>query len=201
MQDTVDQWAGILRASGGTLEPNKSFWYLLEQYWTGSEWKYCPISTTASLTVTNEKGVRKKLTQLEAMEARETLGIYSAMGGDSRAQRDKLKKITKTVAAKFWKATVTPSEMWEIFMTTLCKTWDYPKIAVSLTAADWEEICKLVIPTVLNKSGVSSKFPWVLLYAPIKYHGMGLKNPFIDQMIQQVICYANEVQPARLLEN
>lgn len=28
MQSTVSRWAGILRASGGKLEPSKSFWYL-----------------------------------------------------------------------------------------------------------------------------------------------------------------------------
>ena len=41
MQDILDRWGGLLRATGGALVPKKSYcWYAINFKWTGSAWKY-----------------------------------------------------------------------------------------------------------------------------------------------------------------
>lgn len=194
MQGTVSRWAGILRASGGKLEPSKSFWYLAKQEWSGNAWKYKTTSNKEQISVEDEDGTSIKITKLQAHKARETLGIFTALNRNQKQQVEKLKKVTKTVSARFWKADVTLTEIWEIFKSTLNKTWDYPKVAVSLSKEEWESIIKLVMPTVLNKAGIASKIPRVLLYAPIKYQGFGLRHPFIDQQLQQIECMMTKLQ-------
>lgn len=39
---------------------------------------------------------------------------------------------------------------------------------------------------VLNKAGLSKTFPSVLLFAPQKYHGLSLQNPWVDQYLTQI---------------
>lgn len=39
-QEAMDRWEGGLRASGGALVPNKSFWYLIDFQWSEDKWQY-----------------------------------------------------------------------------------------------------------------------------------------------------------------
>ena len=39
-QNTLDDWAGIVRATGGELEPEKSWCYLIDFDWNGEDWIY-----------------------------------------------------------------------------------------------------------------------------------------------------------------
>ena len=38
MQQAIDHWEGVLRATGGALVPEKSYWYLINFVWTGDRW-------------------------------------------------------------------------------------------------------------------------------------------------------------------
>jgi hypothetical protein len=40
IQSAMDTWEGGLRATGGALEPEKSFWYLIRFLWKNGQWAY-----------------------------------------------------------------------------------------------------------------------------------------------------------------
>ena len=40
MQSALDHWEGGLKATGGALVPEKSYWYLIDFIWTGEKWRY-----------------------------------------------------------------------------------------------------------------------------------------------------------------
>ena len=40
MQKALDTWEGALRATGGAIVPEKSFWYLIGFQWTEGKWQY-----------------------------------------------------------------------------------------------------------------------------------------------------------------
>jgi hypothetical protein len=40
MQASMATWEGGLRATGGALEPEKSFWYLIRFFWNNGQWAY-----------------------------------------------------------------------------------------------------------------------------------------------------------------
>jgi hypothetical protein len=40
MQDGLDLWEGLLKATGGALVPAKSYWYLIDFKWKNGSWKY-----------------------------------------------------------------------------------------------------------------------------------------------------------------
>jgi hypothetical protein len=89
MQKVLDTWEGLLRATGGALRDDKSYWYLLDYNFRGGVWKYRSIEEMPGdieVNVVNCQGAplpdREVLDRLEPSEARETLGVYIAMNGN-----------------------------------------------------------------------------------------------------------------------
>jgi hypothetical protein len=62
LQKSLDLWEGGIRATGSAIEPDKSFWYLIDFVWHQGKWTYATIDDCpAELTVLDLKGVRKVL--------------------------------------------------------------------------------------------------------------------------------------------
>jgi hypothetical protein len=92
MQQVVDTWEGLLRATSGALRDDKSFWYLLDYKFQQGGWKYktkTELPRNINIKVVDTRGsprpARETLTRLEPSEARETLGVYVAMDGSQLA--------------------------------------------------------------------------------------------------------------------
>ena len=58
MQDVINTWEGGLRASGGTLVPSKSYWYLIHFTFRNNKWEYDSIDDSpGSLTIRDVSGL------------------------------------------------------------------------------------------------------------------------------------------------
>jgi hypothetical protein len=54
MQDMLDHWDGLLRATGGALEKQKSYWYLLDYKRSNGTWCYkSPAEVAGALLLFN----------------------------------------------------------------------------------------------------------------------------------------------------
>jgi hypothetical protein len=74
MQADMDTREGGLWATGGALEPEKSFWYLIRFCWKNGQWAYVSNAyTPASISVRNHAEDRVELECLEVKEARKPL--------------------------------------------------------------------------------------------------------------------------------
>jgi hypothetical protein len=52
-------WGGGLSDTGGALDPEKSFWYLIRFFWKNGQWAYVSKEDTpASISVCNHSGDR-----------------------------------------------------------------------------------------------------------------------------------------------
>jgi hypothetical protein len=87
MQSGIDTWDGGIRVTGGALEPEKSFWYLISFFWDESVWRYTTVQETPSdISVRNHHGERIKLDRLEASESILTVGVETAPDGNSEEE-------------------------------------------------------------------------------------------------------------------
>jgi hypothetical protein len=82
MQQVLDMWEGLLRATGGALLDDKSYWYLIDFKFVQGRWKYRSkqdVPGDIDLKVVDSCGQplpdREVLTRLEPSEARETLCV------------------------------------------------------------------------------------------------------------------------------
>jgi len=79
MQQSVDNWAGLLQATGGALVPNKCFWYLLDFQWKHGQWRYLTTQQhPGELKVSDEHQNCIQIPRLETHEACRTLGVRLA---------------------------------------------------------------------------------------------------------------------------
>ena len=70
MQTALDHWEGGLRATGGALRADKSFWYLIDYAWKNGKWRYkSKAETPGNLTVRVDKGHREVIERLEPASA------------------------------------------------------------------------------------------------------------------------------------
>jgi hypothetical protein len=86
-QQAIDCWEGCLRATGGGIKPNKSFWYLIDWKWNGTEWKYHTKEDSPGDISVYDNGNRATLRRYEPHEPNQTLGIHLAMDGNQTGEK------------------------------------------------------------------------------------------------------------------
>jgi hypothetical protein len=92
LQLALDTWEGGLKASGGAIVPEKTFWYLVSFKWVGRNWMYQSIDDApGSLYVNDIHGNRKLLRRLEPTQAEVTLGVALAPDGSMTQQTANMK--------------------------------------------------------------------------------------------------------------
>jgi hypothetical protein len=99
--DSMDTWEGGLRATGGALEQEKPFWYLIRFCWKNGQWAYVSNEDTpASIPVLNHAGYRVELERLEVTEARKKLGVKTAPTEDNTSQFEHMLEASQKWAAQ-----------------------------------------------------------------------------------------------------
>jgi hypothetical protein len=94
MQNGLDLWEGLLKATGGALVPDKSYWYLIDFKWKNGAWKYTTTEETEfELTMKDKDELRHALLRLPVHEARRSLGYRAAPDGNRRAQVEYMRSV------------------------------------------------------------------------------------------------------------
>jgi hypothetical protein len=87
LQPAVDRWEGLLRATGGAIEPSKSWWVLVDFVWDDNldNFRYRSIDEMpGELTVQDHTGRRWTLEWCEAHDSNDlpTVGLWLTMPED-----------------------------------------------------------------------------------------------------------------------
>ena len=62
IQEVFDTWKGVLRATGGAIVPEQSYWYLINFMWTGRKWEYRNLEgLRGSIDIRNVEGNRREI--------------------------------------------------------------------------------------------------------------------------------------------
>jgi hypothetical protein len=86
-QEALNLWEGLLRATGGALAPEKSYWYLVEVTRARGQWRYVR-EAQEPFDMFLQQGTFKN-TRLEVYQAKQALGIMTRPDGK---MLDELKK-------------------------------------------------------------------------------------------------------------
>ena len=66
LQRVIYLWERRLKATGGALVPEESFWYGIKFKWKKGRWKYCSKNNSLiELSIVDEKGARITLERKE----------------------------------------------------------------------------------------------------------------------------------------
>ena len=150
---------------------------MIDYAYSSHTWHYrTKDQLKGDISVQVGKEVRERLERLEPHSAKETLGIFVAMDGNSTDEVNHLLTKTRQMAEYLRTANIKKTEAWYTFTAAFMKTLEYPMEAVCLTREQWEEVMSPLLPIVLRKSGIVRVFPRTMIYSSTKYHGLGVMH-------------------------
>ena len=95
---TIDNWGKLPIATGGTLKPDKCFFYLIDFQWTRrSGWQYVGHheDETAAVFVPLPNGSRAPIQHHAVYDAQKTLGFITYPSGRSTGSLKQMKEKTR----------------------------------------------------------------------------------------------------------
>jgi hypothetical protein len=96
MQEVLNYWEGSLRATGGAIAHEKSYWHLIDFKLKSTKWTYRTIADVPGdlLLPKGDERIPTKIERLEVTKAKELLGIMIRPDGSEKDQVQHL--LTKT---------------------------------------------------------------------------------------------------------
>jgi len=129
-QHGLDLFVGVIRATGGQVNEDKSKWCLLEFQWylTG---KCRMAENNGTLTIVNPHG-RKTLERLPVTQASQILGVWIATNGSSNEQVRQIRSMTAAWADRVRIGHILWDKAWNYYQTTLKRSIEYPLVATTM---------------------------------------------------------------------
>jgi len=160
MQEGLDLWEGLLKATGGALVPDKSYWYLIDFKWKEGAWKYATTEETQfNLTMRDKDDIRHVLERLPVNEARRSLGYRSAPDGNRKAQVAYMRKVAVEWSDKLRAGHLTKYEAWTALTMRVMKTLLYAAPALTITNGEANYIMVPILMRGLNALGIQRHLP------------------------------------------
>ena len=182
-QRGLDSWVGYLSCTGGAINPEKSYCYLVDYLWTGTRWRYRNAQEmSGEVNAPNPEGEIKPLQRLEPSQAAKQLGIFTAPDGNSTDQFNYLMGKAETFADKMKSQNIlSKNDAWINLTHTITKTMEYPMGSTTLVEKQWDKIATTIKQAALPKAGIVRTFPHAVLYGPSKFQGLDWMNLWHDQ--------------------
>ena len=129
-QEALDIYVGGVAATGGTVHPTKTKWYLIEfRFDKNGKPEY--VENEAALYVETRQG-RKPIERLPVSAASRILGVYIAPDGNSEVQVKELRKKTEQWADRVRSGHLPKADAWHYLHTTIKRSLLYPLLATTL---------------------------------------------------------------------
>ena len=190
MQEAMDLWSGGVKATGGAIRPDKSFWWLIDFQWHRSgKWCFKRIEDVAEdfeLKVVDPEGRQVVLSRLQPDECERTLGVQMSPQFNPTAQKAVLLSAAKSWAKQVASGSLLPYDVIPLLKTTILKTLGYPMALTHLSTEEWTAILAPVLWVCLPKARVCRTFPREAVYGPLKYQGLGIPHPAGLQLTSQL---------------
>jgi hypothetical protein len=183
MQRSMNYWEGGLRATGGAIAPEKTFWYLIDYKWTNGVPSYkSALECPAEISVKDMYGAVQTIRRCPVDHAERTLGIYLAPDGNERVQELVLRKKSVEWAKALRSSTLPRSLAIQAYSTTIARTFAYPTVATCLTRKQTASVQGPAMIAALRAAGVGSDAPVVLRTGPVEFQGLGMPDLYTTQL-------------------
>jgi hypothetical protein len=184
-QSAIDGWAGILGATGGALEPEKSFDMIVE--WTNKHGKWTMNPTkTRRTTMTNQYGNSITLDRVPTNVGKRALGVRLAADGNNTAESEYLQTKAKHWAHRLLTSKSNRSITWAAFNTTIIPSLSYPLGATTFTRDQADSILRPLLSSVLATGGIARSFPRSVVHGPLALQGLQLPHLYVEQGVKHI---------------
>ena len=205
MRGALAIWESVIKATGGALAPDKSWWYLVEFVWNHGEWTHSDAGDALDLVAHDRNGRPHSLEYLSNNVASQMLGVWLAPNGDHSKQLEvmSLKVLQWTELLRV--GHLSRNETWTALNSGILKALAYPLPALTLSEDECQTLMVPLIEAAFPRCGISKKMARAVRYGPKSYGGFGVDNIFLSQgasKIQYIIEHLWKNTPTgRLIRN
>jgi hypothetical protein len=186
LQRSINLWNGGVAATGGQLEPTKTYWYNMQFKWKDGNWSYGSKSEyPATLTMADASG-RTTLEQVEVSEGRRTLGVRLAPDGNNNAEFAYLKGECDQWADKIRSGMLSQKYTWQAFSSTILAKLAYALPATTFSKVMCEAITRRLIFATLSRSGINPHISRDLVFGSPQRLGLGFPELYVTQGAQAI---------------
>lgn len=167
----------LIAATGGAMNPTKSFWWLIDFEWVNGKWNWKTIEDNdAGIEIHNPRGELQPLERLEVDTSQRLLGAELCPSDDNTHAMDVLlTKATKWASHASGKK-INPTFAWIGLKTGIMKGLEWPLAVSNLSEAQCKKIMVPILKTGLRGSNIQWKIARKLVYGPEEFNGFGLDS-------------------------
>lgn len=173
-QKAINLWSSTLSATGGALEPSKTFFVPIIPEWKGARVILATDSSERTIHLDHSNGTRTVLTKKESGDAFFSLGIWQCPAGDETRQTQHLIDII----SEWGKKTSINKLSWHhariAVKATIGGTLNYPLTATTMNEKQCKEIQRRILDETLGKMGIVHMASPLLAIAPEAFGGFGI---------------------------
>ena len=163
--DNSKKWSVYNWASGGKLNFDKCFWYLLHPMWNGKKYT---LATKAELSgeldiLNPNDSFSTRIQRLDPHEAQRTLGVLFAPDGNNKQQIDNLRGKAQKWASCIRVSHLQANDKWISYRSVLKPSLLYPLTTHRCSVKDLAPIQIILDKEILHSQHLSTSFPRAVL--------------------------------------
>ena len=184
----AQHWERLLFSTGGAINMQKSFWYLLSWTWpngvpTLSTQRKAPGKMELTSGTSRQPEV---VPRIEATDSFRTLGIYVSPSGTQTKQFTILRAIADEYYIKITPSKLTTEEAYYSYQTYLRPRLIYPLPCTSLTQQQCRKIQAPALAALLPKLHLNRHTSHHIIFGEHRYGGLALPDLYTDQGVGQL---------------
>ena len=184
----TDDWAGLVHTTGGSLKPQKCFWYMLGWIWKKgkSRLKTFARLPQTSLYIVQPDETRMSISIHKCNDPEKKLGLFTCPTGDFPHHVGQLVLVRIGFAERLNSQILPDRDAW---MGTQYQL--FPKLIYGASAVThsphklekaYQSIWYKLLPSLRVNRNITKEYPML----PLRYQGLALPNPNIDGLIKKI---------------
>jgi hypothetical protein len=192
----AQHWERLLFTTGGAINLQKSFWYLMHWVWNKDKPRLATISqTSSSLHLTSGySATPKTIPRIESTTAFRTLGVYISPSGCQKKQTEILRGHTQNCFSDLSSLNNFPSQAYLSYMLYLRPKFKYPLSCTTLTPTQCKMIQAPALAALLPKLHLNRHSPRAVIFGSSHYGGLGLPDLHVDQGYEQLTLFIGHLK-------
>ena len=188
LQHLAQEWERLLFSTGGALNLQKCFWFIMSWQWVNGKARlYTHLTLPGELKMTSGNNPSLiTIPRIEPTQAFRTLGLYLTPSGCNKGALIKLQEIVITYATAIIGARINRQQALVSYVQYLLPRLRYQPPLLSLSQRALEQLHSTVLSSLLPKLHVNRHTARSIIHGPQDYGGMRLPHPTTLQGIDKL---------------
>jgi hypothetical protein len=179
----AQHWERLLFSTGGAINMQKSFWYLMAWTWKNGIPNLTPISKApGEINLTSGASTtHHKVPRIDIKDSFRTLGIYLSPSGSQTKQVQILRQHSNHYFTAITASTLSSEEAYCSYMQYLYPKIIYPLPCSSLTQQQCRHIQAPALAALLPKMHLNRHTSHAIIFGELRYGGLNIPDLYTDQ--------------------